>query len=156
MIETISRAPIAPSATRLRSAEEIGIEAAIEANHERRAGLLDHFKASADAVNVEVDRLLAEDRLLGARGPFDEIGVGVGRRANGDGIDLLGGEDRVDFGDLGACRLGQDRGRRWIRVGDESDLAVGARRDIAAMDFADPTRADNPEFHALLLLGALP
>ena len=60
---------------------------------------------------------------------------------------------RVDFGDLRARRLRQGGGRRRIRVGDESHLAIGARRDVAAVDLADPTRADNSEFHALLLLG---
>ena len=134
---------------------EIGIEAAIEADHERRAGLLDDFEAGADALDVEMDRLLAEDRLLGPRGALDEIGVGVGRRADGDRVDVLGGEDRVDLGDFAAGRLGQGSGGRRIRVGDESHLAVGARRDIAAVDLADPTRADNSEFHALLLRGAI-
>ena len=133
---------------------EIGIEAAIEADHQRRAGLLDDFEAGANALDIEMDRLLAEDRLFGARGALDEIGVGVGRRADGDGVDVLRGEDRVDFARPCPRRLGQGRRRRGIRVGDESHLAVGARRDIAAMDLADPTRADDPESHALLPLRA--
>ena len=91
MIETISSSPIAPSAMRLRSDGEIGIEAAIEADHQRRAGLLDDFEAGADALDVEIDRLLAEDGLAGARGALDQIGVRVGRRADRDGVDVLGG-----------------------------------------------------------------
>ena len=115
--------------------------------------MLDDVEAGADALDVEVDRLLAEDRLAGAGGALDEVGVGVGRRADGDRVDVLGGEDRVDVGDLGARGLGQGGGGRRVGVGDESDLAVGARRDVAAVDLADPACADNPESHAFLLVG---
>jgi hypothetical protein len=55
--------------------------------------LLDDFKAGANALDIEVNGLLAEDRLLGAGGALDEIGVGVGWRADGDRVDVLGGED---------------------------------------------------------------
>ena len=81
--------------------------------------------------------------------------MGVGRRADGDRVNVLGGEDGVDFGDLSPSRLGQGGARRGVRVGDESHLAVGARRDIAAVDLTDPTRPDNSKFHALLLRGAI-
>ena len=85
---------------------KIRIKAAVEADHERRAGLLHDFEAGANAVDVEVNRLFAEDRLLGASGALDEIGVSVRRRADGDRVDVLGGEDRVDFGHLSPSRLG--------------------------------------------------
>ena len=64
----------------------------------------------------------------------------------------LRGEDLVDRrlcrpspwpGGAAAARVG---------VGDESHLTVVARRDIAAVDLADPPRADNAEFHAFLPL----
>ena len=131
--------------------DEIRIEAAIEADHQRRAGLPDDFEAGANAADVEVDRLFAEDRLAGARGALDEIGVGVGRRADRDRFDILSGEDRVDVGDLGARGFGQGGGGGRVGVGDVGDFAVAARRDIAAMDLADPPRPDDPEPHALLL-----
>ena len=102
-----------------------------------------------------MDRLLAKNGLLGASGPLDEIGVGIGGGADGDRIDVLGGENDVDFGNFSACRLRQGGGRRRVRVGDKGHLAVGARRHIAAMDLADPTRPDHSEFHALLLFGCL-
>jgi hypothetical protein len=148
VIETISRAPIAPSAT-LAQRREIGVEAAIEADHQRRAGLLDDFEAGANPLHVKVNRLLAEDRLFGARGAFDQIGVRIGRRADGDRVNVFGGEDRVDLCDLAARRLGQSSARRGIGVGDENHFAIGTRRDIAAMDLADPTRPDDPESHTL-------
>jgi hypothetical protein len=112
--------------------------------------LLDDVEAGADAVDVEVDWLLAEDRLARASGALDEIGVGVGRRADGDGVDVLGGQDRVDFADLRARRLGQGGCRGGVGVRDQDDLAVGARRNVAAVDLADPARADDPESHAFL------
>ena len=134
---------------------EIGVEAAVEADHQRRAGLSDHFEAGADAIDVEVDRLLAEDRLAGAGGALDEIGVGVGRRADGDRVDVLRCEDRVDVSDLGARGFGQSGGGGRVGVGDEGHAAAGTRGRVAAMDLADPARPDDPELHTLLPFGAL-
>ena len=79
----------------------------------------------------------------------------VGRRADGDGVDVLGGEHRVDCGDLRAGRLGQSGGGGRIGVRDVGDLAVAARRDVAAMDLADPPSADDAESHVFLHLRRL-
>src|SRR5579863_2616595 len=130
---------------------EIGVEASIEADHQSSARLSDDVETGAHAANVEVDRLLAEDRFPGASSALDEIGVGVGRRADGDRVDVPGGQDRLDVGDLSAGRFGQSGRRRRVGVRDVGDLAVAARRDIAAMDLADPTCAYDTESHVLLL-----
>ena len=55
---------------------------------------------------------------------------------------------------LRARRLGQGRRRGRVGVGDEGQPRCRARRDIAAVDLADPTRPDDPESHTLLLLRA--
>jgi len=46
--------------------------------------LLRHGGASSRAAAVEIERLLAEDRLAGAGRRFDEIGMGVGRASDQD------------------------------------------------------------------------
>ena len=71
--------------------------------------------------------------------------MGVTGRADGDRVDVFGGEDRVDFGDFGARGLGQGRGGRRFGVGDQNHLAVGPRSDVAAVDLADPACADDAE-----------
>ena len=126
------------------------VEPAIEPYHQRGAGRLDDIEALADALGVEVDRLLAEDRLFGPRGALDQIGVRVGRRADRDCVDFGGGENLLDRPHPGAGRLREaGRGAR-IRVGDERDSAILARGDVACVNLADAPRADDAEFHAFL------
>jgi len=43
------------------------IEAAVEADRQQRLGLADDGEAALDTLDRQVDRLLAEDRLLSAR-----------------------------------------------------------------------------------------
>ena len=43
-----------------------------------------------------------------------------------------------------------------VGVGDERNLAVGARGDVAAVDLADPPRADDAEFSCVPPSGAAP
>ena len=61
--------PIAPASIGLRTARKLRVEAAVEADHQRRLLLRDHGEAGAHALGVEVDRLLAEDRLAGLGAP---------------------------------------------------------------------------------------
>ena len=55
-----------------------GVEAAVEADLERHAGRRHRGQRAVDLGQVERDRLLAEDRLAGARGLDDQVGVRVG------------------------------------------------------------------------------
>ena len=79
-----------------------------------------------DARDVEVDRLLAENRLAGPGETLDQLGVGVGRRADDHGVDVLGCFDRIDGADLRAIsRRDRDRGRprQCVRDGDQPCIA---------------------------------
>ena len=73
-----------------------GVEAAVEADLERHAGRVDGGQRAVDLGEVERHRLLAEDRLAGLRGRDDQVGVGVGRRADRDRVDVGRAEQLVD------------------------------------------------------------
>ena len=115
MIETISRAPIAPSATRFCRGE-VRIEAAVEPDHQGWVGLLDNFEAGANAPDGEVDRLFAKYRLLSARGVLNKVGVGVGWRADGDRVDLV--EARISSIDADFARVAA--ASAWAAAGSAS------------------------------------
>src|SRR5215469_9458290 len=66
---------------------EIRIEAAVERDHQGHPACFGHGGASLGAAAVEIERLLAEDRLAGAGRRLDEIRVGVGRACDQDRID---------------------------------------------------------------------
>ena len=124
---------------------EMGIESAVEADHQGRGGFIDDRKALADALERQIDRLFAEDRLAGPREALDEIGMGIGRGADRDGIDIGGDEDLVDRRDARAMGLGKGvRGSiEGIRHGDEP--RARRRGDRVGMNLADATGAENRE-----------
>ncbi len=77
------------------------VEAPVEPDMEHHPGGLHGGEGDVDLGEVERDRLFAEDRHPGARRRRDQFDVGVGARADGDGIDperenLV---DRIDRGD---------------------------------------------------------
>ena len=74
----------------------------------------------ARALVVEVDRLLAEDRLAGARRAFDQIGVAVRRACDQHGVDIGIGDRRLDRNRLGTMRGSDLLGR----VGEASEVAA--------------------------------
>ena len=80
----------------LSQSGEVGVESSVEPDHQRRARRPDDLEAARYALGVEVDGLLAEDRLLGASGAFDQIGMHVRRRADRDGVDVARAENFFD------------------------------------------------------------
>jgi hypothetical protein len=124
---------------------EVGVEAAVEADHQHGAGRLDHAQAGADAGEREVDGLLAEDALAGPCEALDQVGVGVGRRADHHGVDVVGRLDRVDRPGLGAVLRGKRLGRGGDRVGDRHQPGAGIAGDRAGMDLADAPGAEQAE-----------
>ena len=56
---------------------EIGIEAAVEADHQFGFCLFDDFKARAHAVSRKVNRLFAENRFSRARRKLDLVGMHI-------------------------------------------------------------------------------
>src|SRR6266542_893558 len=69
-----------------------GIEASVESDAERHSGLREHVRAGSDARQVQVDRLLAEDRLARARSSLDDRRMRARRRADHDGAHRLVGK----------------------------------------------------------------
>ena len=126
---------------------EVRVEAAVEADHQRLAGFADHLEAAADAAGVEIDRLLAEHGLAGGDGGLDQVGMGIGRRADHHGVDAGIGEDRLGAGDLGAGGLGERSGRLGGGIGERDQLRIGTRRDIEPVNAPDPAGAQQSKSH---------
>ena len=109
---------------RLAYRSEMRIEAAVEPDHQRRARFPHHREAFFDPLHIEIDRLLAEDRLAGAGEALDQVGMGVGRRADDDRIDIRGLLDLVDGANLAAMRCGKILGRLFKGIGDGNEFRL--------------------------------
>ena len=118
------------------------VEAPVEADHQRRAGLGHDPQGRDDPFGRQVDGFFAEHRLAGARGPLDQVGVHVGGGADQHGADVGRGQDGVDRGGLGPALRRHGAGRRGIGVGHRDQRRVRPRRHVAAVDAPDPARAD--------------
>ena len=118
-------------------AGERWIEAAVEADEQRHAGLVDGGEAGAGALEVEVDRLLAEDRLAGPGRGLDEIGVGICRRADNNGGDFRIGERRVAVGHPGADGGGQVLRGGCVHVDHVLEAGPFGRGDVAGVNLPD-------------------
>ena len=126
-------------------AREVRIEAAVEADHQRRAGLLDRAEAGLDAGAREIDRLLAEHRLAGARAALDQIGMGRGGRADQNGVDVGALDDVVEGGNLGArCGGKLLRGGR-MRIGDRDEAGIRMGGGVAPVNAADAACPQNSD-----------
>ena len=95
------------------------VEASVEADLDRNAGPFDGHHATVDLTEVEVHGLLKEHRFAGLGSRDEEVDVGVGRRADGDGVDAL---DQVIKTDLWSLKLVRKptstdgaEGRTWIQ-----------------------------------------
>ena len=117
---------------------EARIEAAVEADHQLALGRGDDLQAGLDARRIEADRLLAEDGLAGLDGALDEIGMGVGRRADGNRTDRLVVHDRIDRRHPGAGRRGQRLRRLGIGIGDCGERCTRVVGNVSPVDLADP------------------
>jgi hypothetical protein len=126
------------------------VEAPVEADLERDPGRLDGGERAVDLVEVERHRLLAQDRLARRRGGDDEIRVRGGARADGDGVDLRGGQHPVDarrhrdaeaVGHLARRGLRDVVDGRHVRAGDPllDDPRVHAA-DAPGAEEPDPER----------------
>ena len=143
-IVTISTAPISPARRRRASAEKLGSKRRLKPIMSGCAARRDHLQAFANPARVEVDRLLAEDRLAGPRGTLDQPGMEVGRGADHDGVDVAVLDDRVEVADMRAGRRRKGLRRRRARVRDRREPGPRMRRDIGAVDAPDPPGAEKP------------
>ena len=123
----------------------MGIEAPVKANHQRGAFGIDHLEAGFDALDIEVDRLFAEDGLAGAGELFDQVGMGVGGRADDDCVDIGRLEDRIDAAHFGAILSGEVGGSLLKGIGHGNELGLGAGSDGLGMHLADAAGAEQAE-----------
>jgi hypothetical protein len=107
MTDSASSSPISPLLDARLERGEGRIEAALEADQAGFSGGVDDLLALARPAEVEVDRLLAEDMLAGSGGALDEVGVGVGRRADEHGVNATVGKDLFDRDDFRPERGGE-------------------------------------------------
>ena len=107
-----------------------GVEAAVEADLERHAGGGDRGQRAVDLGEVQRHRLLAEDRLAGLGGGHDQVGVGVGRRADRDRVDVGRAEQLVEARSRRSRRAARRRRGRCPRCASCTHVtaAPGTRR----------------------------
>ncbi len=119
------------------------VEPAVEADHQRYAARRHAIEGPPDAGCVEVDGFFAEDRLARSGCPVDEVGMGVRRGADHNGVDVGRADRGVDAGRRGA-EFRSDRARRLlIDVGNQRKPRPGQAGDVACMDAADAADTEN-------------
>ena len=118
-------------------ARKVGIEAPVEAYHQRHAAFGDDRKGCFGAPPVEVERLLAEHGLTGARRRLYEVGMGVGGAGDDDGLDCRIGKHRGFRPDCRAIAARQPLGRGAIYIDDRAETGPGMARDILCVDGTD-------------------
>ena len=125
---------------------EGGIEAHVEAEIERHAGLGDYLDASLDTFDIEADRLLAENGLTGIGRRLGLIDVCGRRTADEDGADRIVGERRFASGErFRTERLGESLGR--IEIGIDNTFQPGLRMAgyVGGMNLANPASPKEAE-----------
>src|SRR5258708_37616730 len=83
---------------------EMGTIPPIEPNHQRHTGPLGDAYASPNSLRRKIDRLFAQDRLPLECRSLDEIGMGIRRRCDDDGIYVRGADEVTGGFEPGAKR----------------------------------------------------
>ncbi len=81
--------------------------------------------------------------LPAAAAASDQVAVGGGGRADGDGVDALVGEDGFDVGGLGAQGLGEIGSCGWHGVADVFQLHARLGGEVGGVDAANAARTEN-------------
>ncbi len=127
------------------------VEPALEADLDGRSCRLDLVDQSDGLVEVEGERLLAEDRQAPVHGHRHEPSVGVGRGGHEHGVgrveSLLGTR-----GHAASDRFRGLPGAGRVDVGDDQ-LYVRLSRDQPTVELPDPAGADECDLHFPLRLG---
>ena len=127
------------------------VEAAAETDLQLNAGFLGCVDGSVNLLQIIIDRLLAEDVLACVSSLDDVLGMGVGRGANQNCIDLGIVQNVVCVlgGVRNAAGLGKSLGLLiHKRVSDGLDLHLRYEHgNILRMYLTDTTRTDNTYFH---------
>ena len=105
------------------------------------ARLLRHGQAARRALEVEIERLLAEDRLARAGAGLDQVCVCVGRARDQQRVDGVVGDRPRRRHDTGAVQPRERLRGRGIRVGDAGELGARQGHEVGGVDPADPAGA---------------
>ena len=136
----------------------VGVEAPVEADLQFHARLPHRRERLVDQRQIQGDRLFTEDVLSGGGRLHDHLGVGVGARADGHGVDgavveqpavIIGADGHVKIGGafLG-CALDD------VRHGGHP-RPRNAKRQVLRVEPPDPARADDAELNLLFMHGFL-
>ena len=95
----------------------------------------------------DVDRLLDDDVLARVQGRHGAVGVHAAGRADGDGVDVVAAQHRVQVGGgLGAVPVGQLLRLGRVAVDDRDELGdVGQLGQRIGVGLADDARTDEGE-----------
>ena len=124
---------------------ETWIKAAVERDEHRDLRLFYGSETLVDALQRQIDGLLAKDRFARTRGGDDQLRVRVRGRGDDDGIDLRIGECGGHIGDLRAVFRGESCSRGGIYIDDGAELGRTGRREIGGVNGADPTGTELSE-----------
>ena len=111
----------------------------------RAAFGLDGGETPLHAVHPQVHGLLAEDRLAGPHEPLDQVGVGVGRRADQYRGDVAGSFDLVNRADFTAVRVHHPLRSLGHRIGNGDELCPRNGVHGPGMDLADAACAQHSQ-----------
>ena len=96
VIRRTCRSPIEPSATRSRTDLWPGSKRRLKPIMNGTPAASTGRECAVDLLEVEADRLLAEDRLACHGRRDDQVDVGVGAGADRHGVDVVGGQQLLD------------------------------------------------------------
>ena len=133
----ISGRPIRPARISRSSRAKFGSKRRLNATINGTPAFLRHGGTSGRAAAVEIERLLAEDRLAGAGRRFDQIGMGVGRAGDQDRIDGRVGQRFRLIAQNRAVPSRQPFRRCPVCLDDRVQSRLGMGGDVSSMDRAD-------------------
>ena len=145
---------------RLAHTQKVGIEAAIETHLQLDSGGCNRGEGAVDFLQAERNGFFAKDVLAGLGSGHDQVGMGIGRRANGHRVDGRVGDNLGAGGDnFRNIAAGSNRLRGGLlQVRDGGEPCAGhAEGKAFSMHRADASCADQSKtkfvFHWVLFYG---
>ncbi len=143
---TCRTCPTSPSRMARLSASALGSKRRLKPTSSGTGVFFRLAEAAVDLGDVQVDRLLAQHGLARGRRLLDEIDVRVGGRTHDDRVDVLACNQVLRLrGPFTAVLLRQGPGPRLERVDDSYEARARMAGDVACVDLADATGADDSD-----------
>ena len=141
-----------PLPERPSQGSEARVEATVEADHHRPAGLRHRRAACPRPLQRQVHGLLAQDGLARRRRGLHQVGMGVRRGGDQHRVDGRVGDDRLRRARLAAVSRGERFGIPGHVVRHGGEPAARMRGDNGGMDGTDPTRAQESDLNHVVPL----